>query len=78
MRLALTRGDLAVVAKALAAWRRGDLAHVRELNDWVLQTRETSEMRLQAEQMGRSLVDWQRNQDAGQPERLHEITRWPP
>ena len=73
LHLALARGDLAVVAKALAAWRRGDLAHVRELNDWVLQTRETSELRLQAEQMGRSLVDWQRNQDAGQPERLREL-----
>ncbi|NTV87491.1 MAG: urease accessory protein UreF [Burkholderiaceae bacterium] len=73
LHLALTRGDLAVVAKAVAAWRRGDLAHVRELNDWVLQTRETSELRLQAEQMGRSLVDWLRNQDAGQPARLQEI-----
>ena len=73
LHLALARGDLAVVAKALAAWRRGDLAHVRELNDWVLQTRETSELRLQAEQMGRSLVDWLRNQDAGQPDRLREL-----
>ena len=73
LHLALARGDLAVVAKALAAWRRGDLAHVRELNDWVLQTRETSEMRLQTEQMGRSLTDWLRNQDAGQPEHLREL-----
>ncbi len=72
LHLALARGDLAVVAKAVAAWRRGDLADVRALNDWVLQTRETSELRLQAEQMGRSLVDWLRNQDAGQPERLQE------
>ena len=72
LHLTLARGDLAVVAKALAAWRRGDLVHLRELNDWVLQTRETSELRLQTEQMGRSLVDWQRNQDAGQPERLHD------
>ena len=73
LHLALARGDLAVVAKALGAWRRGDLPHVRALNDWVLQTRETSELRLQAEQMGRSLVDWQRNQDAGQPEHLGEL-----
>ena len=73
LHLALARGDLAVVAKAVAAWRRGDLADVRALNDWVLQTRETSELRLQAEQMGRSLVDWLRNQDAGQPGRLQEI-----
>ena len=73
LHLTLARGDLAVVAKALTAWPRGDLAHVRELNDWVLQTRESSELRLQTEQMGRSLVDWQRNQDAGQPDRQREL-----
>ena len=73
LHISLSRGDLAIVAKAVAAWRRGDLDHVRELNDWVLQTRESSELRLQAEQMGRSLVDWQRNQDAGQPEHLREL-----
>ncbi|MCZ8095578.1 MAG: urease accessory protein UreF [Acidovorax sp.] len=59
------RGDMALIAKAVGAWRRGhggDLAHVRELNDWVLHTRETSELRLQTEQMGRSMTDWLRNQ----------------
>ena len=40
---------------------RGDLGHVAALNAWVLQTRETSEFRLQTEQMGRSLLDWLRN-----------------
>ena len=61
LHLALTRGDLAAIAKAIPAWRRGDLAHVAELNAWVLQTRETSELRAQAEQMGRSLLEWLRN-----------------
>ena len=73
LHLTLARGDLAVVAKAMPAWRRGDLAHVRELNDWVLRTRETSELRLQAEQMGRSLVDWLRNHDAGDATRLQQV-----
>jgi urease accessory protein len=73
LHLTLARADLAVVAKAIAAWRRGDLAHVRELNDWVLQTRETSELRLQTEQMGRSLTEWLRNQDANAPERLQAV-----
>ena len=73
LHLTLARGDLAVVAKAMPAWRRGDLAHVRELNDWVLRTRETSELRLQAEQMGRSLVEWLRNQDAGDATRLQQV-----
>ena len=31
---------------------------VRDCNGWILRTRETSEMRLQTEQMGRSLVEW--------------------
>ena len=58
LRLSLARSDLPVVARALAAWRRNDVARVQELNDWVLHTRETSELRLQTEQMGRSLGEW--------------------
>jgi urease accessory protein len=60
--LSLARADLAVVAKAIPAWRRGDLARIDELNGWVQQTRETSELRLQTEQMGRSMLDWWRKQ----------------
>jgi len=61
--LSVARADLPVVARAVPAWQRHDLARVRELNDWVGQTRETSELRLQTEQMGRSLVEWLRNRD---------------
>ena len=63
LHLSMARGDLAVIAQAIPAWRANDLPRIRQLNDWVLQTRETSEMRLQAEQMGRSLLDWLRNHD---------------
>ena len=63
LQLTLARGDLAVIAQAIPAWRAGDLARIRQLNDWVLQTRETSEFRQQTEQMGRSLLDWLRNHD---------------
>jgi urease accessory protein len=63
LKLSLARADLAVLAKAVPAWQRGDLARITELNDWVSQTRETSELRLQAEQMGRSLVAWLKNRD---------------
>ncbi|MGH8848730.1 MAG: urease accessory protein UreF, partial [Polaromonas sp.] len=56
LHLTLARGDLAVIAQAIPAWREGDLLRIRQLNDWVLHTRETSELRLQAEQMGRSLL----------------------
>ena len=61
--LSLARSDLAVVAKAFASWQRDDLASVIELNDWFTQTRETSELRQQAQQMGRSLVEWLKNRD---------------
>jgi urease accessory protein len=63
LQLALTRGDLAVIAQAIPAWRTGDLDRIAELNAWVLQTRETSELRAQAEQMGRSLLEWLRNHE---------------
>ena len=63
LQISLARGDLAVMAQAISAWRAGDLPRVRQLNAWVLQTRETSELRAQAEQMGRSLLDWLRNHD---------------
>lgn len=62
LHLTLARADLAAVAKAIPAWRRDDLDRIDELNDWVLQTRETSELRLQTEQMGRSMLDWWRKQ----------------
>lgn len=63
LQISLARGDLAVIAQAIPAWRSGDLQRVQQLNAWVLQTRETSELRAQAEQMGRSLLDWLRNHD---------------
>ena len=61
LHLTLVRADLAVLAEAISAWRHDDTARVRALNDWVLQTRETHELRLQTVQMGRSLVEWLRN-----------------
>ncbi len=67
LHLSLARADLAVVAKAIAAWRRGDLTRIDELNNWVLQSRETSELRLQTEQMGRSMLDWWRKQPSFKP-----------
>lgn len=65
LHLALARADLAVVARAHAAWRQRDTARLTELNDWIRQTRESSELRQQTEQMGRSLLEWLRTRDAG-------------
>ena len=58
LHLSLARGDLAVVAQAIAAWRDDDAARIAALNAWVLQTRESAEFLLQTEQMGRSFVEW--------------------
>ena len=63
LHLSLARSDLAVIAQAIPAWRTHDLARVQQLNGWVLQTRETGELRAQAEQMGRSLLKWLRNHE---------------
>lgn len=54
----LARGDLAVLAQAIPAWRANDLARITTLNDWVLHTRETGEMLQQTTQMGRSMLEW--------------------
>jgi urease accessory protein len=78
LHLTLARGDLAVIAQAIPAWRAGDLLRVRQLNDWVLQTRETSESRQQAEQMGRSLLDWLRNHDGANAGHIDACARMQP
>ncbi len=59
LHVALAASDLAVVVQALPAWRADDGSTLEALDAWVLRTRETSELRLQTEQMGRSLGDWQ-------------------
>lgn len=58
LRLSLAPGDLAVVAGGVRAWRAGGGERIRALNAWVLATRESAEFLLQAEQMGRSFVEW--------------------
>jgi len=63
----LARADLAVVAQAIAAWRVPDFSRLGHLNTWVLHTRESSELRAQTEQMGRSLLDWLRNHTTATP-----------
>lgn len=78
LHLTLARGDLAAIAQAIPAWRTGDLHRVEQLNDWVLQTRETSELRAQAEQMGRSLLDWLRNHDGANAAHIEACARMQP
>ena len=65
LHLSLARSELPVVAQAITAWRdnnnEGNSDRIAQLNTWVLQTRESSELRAQTEQMGKSLLDWLRN-----------------
>ena len=65
--LSLQRADLPLVASAHRAWESSDAARIADLNAWALQTRETRELRQQAEQMGRSLTDWLRQRRPDDP-----------
>jgi urease accessory protein len=58
---------MAVVAEAVPAWAGGDVAAVTALNHWVAATRETHELAQQAQQMGRSLLEWLRNRAGDDP-----------
>ena len=78
LHLCLARGDLAVIAQAISAWRSGDVSRITQLNNWMLQTRETSELRAQAEQMGRSLCNWLRSHDGVDAEQLAHCEQLPP
>lgn len=78
LQLTLARGDLAVIAQAIPAWRGGHLSRITGLNDWLLHTRETSELRAQAEQMGRSLCNWLANHDGMDTTQLKHCEQLPP
>ena len=78
MALAPARADLPVLAQAHAAWQRHDLARITQLNDFTGRTRETRELRLQSEQMGRSLVEWLRNQASDDDARLAHLAALAP
>jgi urease accessory protein len=78
LHLVQSRSELPVVAQAMRAWRTHDKAALQHLNDWVLQTRETFEMRLQTAQMGRSLLIWLRNHQAADEADMQLCDSLPP
>jgi len=73
LHLSLARSELAAVAQAVPAWRAQDHARIAELNAWVLQTRESGELRAQTEQMGRSLLEWLRNHTTATPAQISTL-----
>ena len=78
LHLSLARSDLPVVAQGIAAWRSDDPARIARLNAWVLQTRESSELRAQSEQMGKSLLDWLRNHTTATKAQIDLLARQQP
>ena len=73
LHLTQSRGDMAAIAQAVNAWQAPDTARVAALNTWVRTTRESAELRLQTEQMGRSLIEWLKNRYAAEPAALAHI-----
>ncbi len=65
--LVQARSELALAAAAFKVWQAHDAARIEALNDWVRVSRETAEMRLQTEQMGRSLCAWLGQRAADDP-----------
>jgi len=78
LHLSLARADLAVAAQTFDAWRGNDVARAAALNDWVRLTRESSELRQQTEQMGRSLLEWLRNGDDANDARIEQLAALAP
>jgi urease accessory protein len=76
--LTLARSDLPTLAQACRAWQAHDMASVAALNDWLRQTRESAEFRAQAEQMGRSLLDWLRNSPQAADPRIANLAALQP
>jgi urease accessory protein len=78
MQLTLARSDLPALAQAHAAWQAHDAAQVQAVNTWLRCTRESAEFRAQAEQMGRSLLDWLKNGTHASDPRLATLAALPP
>ena len=70
LHLSLARSDLPAGAQGITAWRTHDMPRITQLNAWVLQTRESSELRAQSVQMGKSLLDWLKNHTTATPSQI--------
>ena len=78
LHLSQARGDMALMAQAIPAWQSLNTERLKALSQWVHTTRETHEMRLQTEQMGRSLLVWLRNQGTATQSALTLCAQLPP
>ena len=78
LHLTQSRGEMAVLGHMVTAWQTHDHARLEALSQWVHATRESAELRLQSEQMGRSMLEWLRNQDAIDGDTIALCNRWVP
>ena len=78
LHLTQSRGDMSVLGEMITAWQTLDHARLETLSQWVHATRESAELRLQSEQMGRSMLEWLRNQDAMDAPTIALCNRWVP
>lgn len=78
LHLSLSRSELPAVAQAITAWREDDMARISALNAWVLQTRESAELRAQTEQMGKSLLEWLKNHTTATPVQIATLAKQEP
>lgn len=81
LHLVMARGEMPLLVRALRACGLGEKAdaqaEIKACNDWILQTRESREFRLQTEQMGRSLAQWMRPLDPDAPHRGATLSALP-
>ena len=78
LHLTQSRGDMAVLAQMVLAWQQNDTLRLQALSQWVHATRESAELRLQSEQMGRSMLEWLRNQEAIDDTTIALCNQWVP
>ena len=78
LHLTQSRGDMAVLGQMVTAWQTLDHERLEALSQWVHATRESAELRLQSEQMGRSMLEWLRNQEAIDADTIAMCNRWVP
>ncbi len=78
LHLTQSRGDMAVLAQMVLAWQQLDTPRLQALSQWVHATRESAELRLQSEQMGRSMLEWLRNQHAIDDATIALCNQWVP
>ena len=78
LHLTQSRGDMAVLSQMVLAWQQLDTPRLQVLSQWVHATRESAELRLQNEQMGRSMLEWLRNQHAIDDTTIALCNQWVP